>query len=267
MISLEIQPSRHLQPFVELYWYYSAVDEQANLPTGRIVPDGLTELVFQFANSMSVQWAGEPVVRQASSTVVLQTRRYIDLKPQKSIGLISVRFRPWGAHAFVATPLYLFADQVVGAHEIWGSAIDRLENDLSEAHSVSGRVQLVEAFLLNHLSIRPGPSLETLVRAVWTHTGNVKVKTLCNELGTTERQLERVCARHLGLPPKQLIRLSRLLRACTFLKDERWQTLTGVAHDCGYYDQAHLNYDFRSLVGMSPKAFRADQAISYFEID
>jgi len=267
MISLELQPSERLRPFVELYWYCATADENDDLSVGRIVPDGLMELVFQFAEPVSIQWAGKAAARQPNSVVVLQTRRYIDLMPQASMGMISVRFRPWGAHAFVKSPLHPFADQVVGAQEIWGSAIDRLENDLAESSSISGRVRLVEAFLMRHLAIEPGPGLETLVRAVWAHKGNGQVSALCSELGITERRLQRVCARYIGMPPKQLLRVSRLLRACTVLKCGRWQSLTGVAHDCGYYDQAHLNYDFRALVGLTPLAFHADQAISYFAIE
>jgi AraC-like DNA-binding protein len=69
------------------------------------------------------------------------------------------------------------------------------------------------------------------------------------------------------MPPKQLIRVNRLLRVCTILRSQGWQSLTSIAHDCGYYDQAHLNYDFRSLVGLTPTAFHLDKSISFFEID
>jgi AraC-like DNA-binding protein len=266
MISLEFQPSEHLRPFIELYWYWAA-EAGDNLSPGRIVPDGLTELVFHIAEPLSLRWAGESVTRQQRSIVVLQTRRYIDLIPQATVGLISVRFRPWAAHAFVRTPLHPFADQVVEAQEIWGNSIDQLENDLMDTSIISDRIKLVEGFLTGQLVIESEPSLETLIRAIWANKYNGRVTALCNDLGVTERQLQRVCAHYLGMPPKQLIRVSRLLRACRIIRSEGWQSLTGVALNCGYYDQAHLNYDFRSLAGMTPTAFHLDRSVSFFEID
>jgi AraC-like DNA-binding protein len=54
----------------------------------------------------------------------------------------------------------------------------------------------------------------------------------------------------VGLPPKTLARIFRFRRALELLG--RGSGLAELAYDCGYYDQAHLNRDFRQFTGTSP---------------
>jgi AraC-like DNA-binding protein len=58
----------------------------------------------------------------------------------------------------------------------------------------------------------------------------------------------------VGLPPKTLARIFRFDRAVSLLA-QRDARLADVAFECGYYDQAHLNRDFRGFAGTSPASF------------
>jgi AraC-like DNA-binding protein len=58
-----------------------------------------------------------------------------------------------------------------------------------------------------------------------------------------------------AVPPKSVARILRVGRAVKpFARDDgrRW---ADIAQDCGYYDQAHLNRDFRTFAGGSPSDF------------
>ena len=68
----------------------------------------------------------------------------------------------------------------------------------------------------------------------------------------------------MGLPPRSFIRLSRFLHACSKLRSGGWTSLTRLAHDCGYYDQAHFNRDFRAFTGMTPTAYREITSVQDF---
>jgi hypothetical protein len=70
-----------------------------------------------------------------------------------------------------------------------------------------------------------------------------------------------VCIR-VGLPagaasrlsPKQFARISRVRRVLARAGQERWASL---AEEAGFFDQAHMIGDFRSLMGVTPAAFLA----------
>jgi AraC-like DNA-binding protein len=107
------------------------------------------------------------------------------------------------------------------------------------------------------------------VRAVWRRKGDVRVAELCAELGLTERTLERTFAAAVGMPPRSFIRLSRFLHACSRLRagaaSGHSTTLTRLAQDSGYYDQAHFIADVKAYSGMTPGELLGASSFSYLE--
>lgn len=82
----------------------------------------------------------------------------------------------------------------------------------------------------------------------------VSIARLAENLGVTQRRLERIARRDFGMPPKQVLRRARALDMASHLR--------GVAdHDeaesiaLRYYDQSHLIREFTALFEMSPRQF------------
>jgi AraC-like DNA-binding protein len=67
------------------------------------------------------------------------------------------------------------------------------------------------------------------------------------------------------MPPKSFIRLTRFLRVCAKLRGGGWSSLTRLAHDCGYYDQAHLVADVRAFSGMTPRQLVSASGFAFLE--
>ena len=84
----------------------------------------------------------------------------------------------------------------------------------------------------------------------------VRVAQVCGEFGLTERALQRLVRRRLGLPPKWLIQRRRLQEAAERLR-LRAATLADTAAVLGYADQAHFTRDFSAVTGMTPGEFSA----------
>ena len=263
VISLEILPCVRLRPYVQLIWCFELDAATAIGPPERIAPDGVVELVFHYRNPMAMRFAeSEPGAQPRSSAVTL-TRRFIEIYPRGSTGFLSVRFRPWGAHHFLRLPVSELADRLVPAEDLWGAAICELEERLAAATGMAGRVALVEEFLLGRLQAQRKANVEPLVRAVWRRGGDVRVSQLCAELGLTERTIERTFSNAVGMPPRSFIRLTRFLCACSKLRSGGWTSLTRLALDCGYYDQAHFVADVRAFSGMTPRELAAAPVFSF----
>jgi hypothetical protein len=120
MISVEIAPSPALRPYVQLFWCLE-LDGAPAAPSERIAPDGIVELIFHYRDPFACRFDGEPFATQPRSSLISQTRRYVEIRQTRSVGLLTVRFRPWGGYHFFAPPVKTLADRLVLAEDLWPS--------------------------------------------------------------------------------------------------------------------------------------------------
>jgi AraC-like DNA-binding protein len=62
--------------------------------------------------------------------------------------------------------------------------------------------------------------------------------------------------------PKLAARILRFERVVGRIERAGGHGWAEIAYDCGYYDQAHLNRDFRQFAGTTPTAFAAERAVN-----
>ena len=267
MRSLEYTPCPRLRPFVRLIWLLEIDDLTDSHPPERISPDGLVELVFHYRIPLACRYDGEEFSNQPRSAVVSQTRRFVEIQPIGPVGLISVRFQPWGAYHFFDPPVSDFADSQICGEELWGNAVFEIEECLTDCSNNTERVRMVEAFLIDQLSRHQRRDLERPVRAIWRRQGQLSLPSLCRELGVGERSLQRMFSAGLGMSPKAFARLSRFLFACAHLRRRAYTTLSEIGPEYGFYDQSHFNADFKAYSGMTPLQFIQDRNLSFLEPD
>lgn len=90
-------------------------------------------------------------------------------------------------------------------------------------------------------------------------TEQVRVAELAEAAGMSADRLERAMQRVLGVSPKQYVVRLRAETAARLLATTD-RTVAAIAADCGYYDQSQLTRQFRELVGMAPREYRARAA-------
>lgn len=72
------------------------------------------------------------------------------------------------------------------------------------------------------------------------------------------RQVQRLCKRYFGVPPAQLVKRYRAIRAAMLLAhDDLSEDLRDHAF-AAYFDQAHLIRDIRRFTGLTPRQLKVD---------
>jgi AraC-like DNA-binding protein len=169
---------------------------------------------------------------------------------------MQVNLTPLGAHMFFGLPMHELANEVVPLEAALPRGIGRLAEALEDKAGWKERFALLDAILLARLADAKAPAPEV----VWawsilekTH-GKAPIGWICDRIGRSRRHLAARFREQVGLPPKTVARIMRFDRALSLLgrSDDR---LADIAFECGYFDQAHLNREFREFAGTSPGAF------------
>lgn len=174
---------------------------------------------------------------------------------------VSLSLTPFGARALLGLPAGELAGQVVDLEALFGADAGRLADRLSCAAGWEERFDLLDAVLLERLgrlTLPPvRPEIEGAFRRLVAADGGVDVATLADETGWSRRHLGERFRAEIGLAPKVLARVARFDRARRLLG--RSTPLAEVAAVAGYYDQAHLNRDFKEMAGCSPTTWLAEE--------
>jgi len=100
--------------------------------------------------------------------------------------------------------------------------------------------------------------LVSVLRSLYEQGGNISVSQLASAEGLSSRQLERMFAAKLGVSPKTLARLIRFAQSWSIMLSKPDLSLTDLALELGYTDQAHFSNEFKSFGRQSPRAFREE---------
>ncbi len=250
-------PSEILARYVKRYWAMDHAGHAGDETAQRIVPSGLTELVFYFGTPPGIS-GGHHHFEDSVLLSGQQTDPY-DLNVSGALSLFSVYFRPEGVRAFFDIPCDELADRHFPLRFLLKNETGELEGRLYDAATFRERVDLIESFLIgrlkrmdNHYVLK---RLSQSVSLIGEYNGQVGVDRLAAEACLSRKQYERSFMHHLGISPKQFSRTVRFQYALAQKGMHPTMSLTSLAHDCGYYDQSHMIREFRALSGFTPSEF------------
>ena len=171
-------------------------------------------------------------------------------------GVVSFRFLPDGASALFGLRMDAMTDRHAPLAEICGRTGRQFEERSSQWRTMEERIDAGTEFLLARKPrSAPDPLVRDLVQRIEECRGQVALAALKRSFAISARQLERRFTLAVGLTPKLFARIMRLSWFAEHAERCADRTLADIAREVGYFDQAHLNHDFKALTGVSPKQY------------
>ena len=88
------------------------------------------------------------------------------------------------------------------------------------------------------------------------HKDSLSVTDVAKFLGYDKSYLIRFFKKEVGMTPQQYILNEKVNRAKDLLSYSRLKSLSDVAVYAGFFDQSHLNRNFKGLFGTTPKKYK-----------
>ena len=245
----------HLAGLVESFWYFEGT---VTFARERNFPDGIFELIVHFGEPYRVvegEWTGR------CSTACfggLQASSWVVEAPASSPPVLGVRLHPAGAYALLATPLSEVSGLTVDLQDLAGRAAGELIERCHGAVSAEERLRRAADWVAQRVAQSPGvdPAVAWVAGQIERSHGAVSISELRERAGFSKTRLANAFRAQIGATPKQYARTLRFRRALAMVNAGEG-SLADVALAAGYYDQPHMNAEFRELSGLSPREFLA----------
>jgi AraC-like DNA-binding protein len=247
-----------LQSFIRCFWSLEA-PAQTIEEKQRIVPDGCMEMIFHYGDPYKQYFQDGTSIIQPRCFVFGQITSPLEIAPTGISGIVAARFQPDGFIPFSSYPLSQMENKAIPLSELFGKRAEPLENDIIHALSNHERIDIITKFLSENLQTTEAADRVTKasIESLLLSNGIKTVDELADHLQVNRRQLERKFSAAIGLSPKQFSKVIRLQSTLKAMQLKKYTTLTSLAYENGYHDQAHFIKDFKEFTGFSPRQFYA----------
>ena len=159
-------------------------------------------------------------------------------------------------HLF-GVPAPTLVDQIVPLDELWPRTdVEQLLGAVSTRPLHDGLAAMRHELVCRLHPTAHVPSLErAAVRRLTARRGRVSIEDLAGGAGISRQRLAQRFREATGVPPKLFARIVRFHGLVHSLLSTDVAGWAAVAPEHGFYDQAHMINEFRSLTGTSPTAF------------
>src|SRR5687768_8143159 len=257
MFYREFAVSPLLRDFIQCIWVMQAGKAVFANPD-LLVPDGNIEVMLNY---------GDPVTRYLPDGITTETNKGSELVGQRcgwykhatpgAVNLLSISFKPGGLSPFIPFPVADATATAIPFSSLPGALFSEMEDRVFEEKDLVQKVAIIEGMLLRQLMKNTGKSNQVSEFITRLNAINEfpSIAGFLQYYTINRRKLERDFDYHVGVSPKFLQRVLRFRKAMLSFHQSRNRTLTALAYDCGYFDQAHFINDFKEFTGLSPKKF------------
>jgi AraC-like DNA-binding protein len=246
-----ISPPKELADLVSNFWIGKKVAGKNNPKTYYAVANTQCKLIFAFKSRI------DGSMDLLYSVVEGQTGRHAQYPALDFDELLAVSLWPGAMRLLFGVEGSALNGRFFTLERLIEQEGRELNKAIRQAACIEARMEVVIEFLKTKLAFvnETDSRMAAATREIVRCRGEVKIEQLAGKFNLSEKQFERRFKKYSGFCPKLY---SRIVRFESVLQNYRhFHSLTKAAYATGYYDQSHLNNDFKKFAGFNPMKYFA----------
>jgi AraC-like DNA-binding protein len=248
---IRIAPHSDLTQLIECYWMMQNDDPTPRIE--KIIPDGFTELIFNYGSVYKAKTDKEWHV-QSPNLLAGQISSYFYLENTGPTGSFAIKLKPAALTQLFNLNMHQYLDKIVDLDTFPNQQLSTLKDELlpfeNEDHL---KLVLDNYFIELNKNVAKNPLKDT-INLIFNSNGMASVAEMTTVAGVGERQLERLFKKYIGLSPKYYARIIRFNYIFQLIKSKN-SSWAEIVYQSGYYDQSHFILNFKAFTGEDPSSY------------
>lgn len=255
MVIKKIYPSPDLETVIEYYEYMKFLPFEG-IQKVTCLPCFMVGFVFILNDSPYLESYNkkEGKFKLISNSLVPPTSIPTINELPADLCIIRPVFKPGLLNQIFGTPLHAFTDMLIPLEYSMDKALKDVHEKIYLADSLESRIQIFETYLrqkLNGKRIKT-PLYKELANLKTQPGLLIKVQDIADQVGLTRQQLNRRIKAETGFNAKTFFSIQRFNEVMRHIHSSVVVSISEVAYQFGYSDQAHFTHEFKRMTGHTP---------------
>jgi AraC-like DNA-binding protein len=259
----EFLPANSLHDYIKCYWLLHSDCLQVTLQN-KFPPLGCIDLLFQQTPALFFTTpSGNIQVQLPRFLVTAQTLQAFDIELNGIVKIWGVRLQSYAAQSVLGIAIPLLRNCIWPMQAVLGDAYLQMAVKLTETEEESAAISLLNDFFYTQSpKYRPlDYTIKETCQRIITGERNILIQDILATHSNTIRSVRDRFHKQVGLTPRHFTKIIALQKSLSLYRFSKAgiKSLTSLALETGYYDQAHFNKEFRLLTNMSPREYFATE--------
>ncbi len=254
-------PSGILRRYVQFYWTCAHDSDAQEI----MFPTGCVELCIDITGGDTIRHRGNHSITVPRVEVLghwtIPTRATI----KKGNTCLITRFHPYAGFLFFPNQVSDFTNESIDLHAILHKESTEFYHRLMDQPLLEEKVKVLEAFLIGRLTrnrkrLEKIELVEGICDSISRSKESFNIERLATAFGFSERYIQKLFLNYVGITPKNFFSVQRFNKSLALVRLAN-RSLTDIAYECGYYDQAHFIKAFKSYTGLVPSRLMSSEEV------
>jgi AraC-like DNA-binding protein len=255
---MEILPSISLAPYIK---NYTIVTIDRHLDNEVFYPSGYVDFIVNISEGA----AATIINGKRKDTPAIELLGHLTLPTRLTVAqgtsVLIARIYPHASALFFSEPLSEFTNNATDMYDVALGENRELYDRIMEVEGLANKITALETYFLQQLKknetrLKKVLMVQTLSQQISLGHQHSNLAALAKQSGLSERYIQKLFLSNIGIGPAAFTSVLRFNKSLQLVLNTT-QSLTEIAYDCGYYDQAHFIKEFRKFTGITPSASRS----------